>query len=96
MNNVNSYSNTKLALAAKMLLAIASTSILLVPCILLFLIEPSKGFQVVVSCTSVLVFSFTISVFTKARMHEVFLAAAAYAAVLVVFLGTQPNGGQKS
>lgn len=88
MEDVDNFSNSKLALFAKVLLAIASTVFLLVPCSILFVVHMSKGVQIVVSCTSVLLFSFTISVFTKARLHEVFIATAAYAAVLVVFLGT--------
>lgn len=45
-----------------------------------------------------LAFSSILSLFTKARRHEILAAAAAYCAVLVVFLGnvvpsdTTPNG----
>jgi hypothetical protein len=38
-----------------------------------------------------LAFSAVLSLFTRARRHEILGAAAAYCAVLVVFLGNVPN-----
>lgn len=88
MDKVHLYSNSKLAIFAKILLAIVSTGLLIGPCIILFLVEASRSIQVSVAFIAVLAFSLTISIFTRARLHEVFGVTAAYAAVLVVFLGT--------
>lgn len=41
---------------------------------------------------STLAFSAILSLFTRARRHEVLAAAAGYCAVLVVFLGNVGNG----
>jgi hypothetical protein len=38
-----------------------------------------------------LIFSAVLSLFTKAKRHEILAAAAAYCAVLVVFLGNTNN-----
>ena len=40
-----------------------------------------------------LAFSAVLSLFTRARRHEILGAAAAYCAVLVVFLGNVPDRG---
>jgi hypothetical protein len=39
-----------------------------------------------------LAFSAILTVFTRAKRHELLAAAAAYCAVLVVFLGNVPQG----
>ncbi|KAK6851579.1 hypothetical protein PG995_011704 [Apiospora arundinis] len=49
--------------------------------------EKSYTVSIGVLLVFVLVFSAVLSLFTKARRHEIFAAAAGYAAVLVVFFG---------
>lgn len=40
---------------------------------------------------STLAFSAVLAIFTRAKRHEILAAAAAYCAVLVVFLGNVPQ-----
>ena len=54
--------------------------------------ESRPAYQVSVTLAFTLAFVASCSIFTKARIQEVFFATAAYCAVLVVFLSsTQSN-----
>ena len=82
MNKAYLYSNLKLTMFGQILLAIVPAGLLMGLCIILFLIETFRSIPVKVVFIAVLEFSITIS-----NLHEVFGATAAYAALLIVFLG---------
>ncbi|MCJ1442029.1 MAG: hypothetical protein MMC23_002521 [Stictis urceolatum] len=68
-------------------LAVLATLLLLVPVALLYNVETVSIVQIVIIFAFVLAFSASCAVFTNANVQEIFAATAAYAAVLVVFLG---------
>ncbi|KAK0508932.1 hypothetical protein JMJ35_008303 [Cladonia borealis] len=80
------YDDRNIQRSVRALLTSISTIILLVPIIILYFI--GNGYPsliVIVVCTAL--FSTILAFTTEARNHEVMVAAAAYGAVLVVFLG---------
>ncbi len=81
------------------MLSIVACVLLLSPVLILFKLQPNSqadvqqqgNYQVLTIFLFTLVFAACCSVFTKAKRQEVFTAAAAYCAVLVVFLGNSTN-----
>lgn len=69
-----------------------AVGILLIPVLLLFLVNMPKQVMAWIVFGFVLAFSITISVVTDAKVHEVLVGTAAYAAVLVTFLGNLNHG----
>lgn len=73
--------------------------LLLVPVSVLFKLQPTNrseverksNYQILTIFFFTLLFSASCSIFTQAKKQEVFAATAAYAAVLVVFLGNTAN-----
>jgi len=60
--------------------------VLLIPIIILFFIE--KGYpSLIVIIVSTALFSLIVAIATRSKNQEIMLTAAAYAAVMVVFLG---------
>jgi hypothetical protein len=80
--------------AARFIIAIAAGASLVVP-MLIMLYNPSRTKSVVTVSISVILFSAVISLVMKATDTETVGATAAYAAVLVVFVGLneQPGSG---
>ena len=80
----------------RVILTVLASILLLIPVLILFKLQPRKRSEIGDKGTSQfttilvfkLLFSFSCSVFTKARRQEVFSATSAYVAVLVIFLGT--------
>jgi VIT1/CCC1 family predicted Fe2+/Mn2+ transporter len=60
---------------------------LVVP-MLIMTLHQSRNTSLITVCISTLIFTIVVSVFSKAKEHEVIGIVAAYAAVLVVFVGT--------
>jgi len=83
-------SNEKANLAIKLFLALAMTTLLMLPVVLLYVLKFSTGVKLAILLLFVLAFSMAILLMTNARRHEAFAATAAYAAVLVVFLANLP------
>jgi len=80
-------------------------TLLIVPIYLLYqFTRKAQSTHITAMCIGILLiftlfFSLCISLFTRAKRHEILAAAAAYCAVLVVFLGnvgSYANGGSKS
>jgi hypothetical protein len=75
--------------------------LLVVPIYILFhLVDGNNSSRTYSICIGVLListlaFSAVLSLFTRARRHEILGAAAAYCAVLVVFIGNIGNNGQR-
>ena len=80
------YSQQRLDAVANAFITLIATFMLLAPICILYLAHTQAVLQLVVILLFTQFFGFCITVFTKARKHEVFAATAAYAAVLVVFL----------
>lgn len=85
--HVHYYSEDRLGTLIKVFIAVASTAILLIPVYLFITCDLSAKLMASVTLIFALMFSFAVSVFTKAKRQEVFAATAAYCAVLVVFIG---------
>lgn len=74
-------------------------TLLLVPVLMLFELQPMKvsqvrhesRYQIATMFVATLVFSTSCSIFTKAGRQEVYVAPTAYCAMLVVFMGTASN-----
>ncbi|MCJ1272859.1 hypothetical protein MMC21_000648 [Puttea exsequens] len=80
-------------------LTVAAALLLLIPVAILFRLQPttpaefrsSSNWQIGTIFAFTMLFSFSCSVFTKARRQEIYTVTAAYCAVLVVFLGNTTN-----
>lgn len=70
----------------KITVSLASTAILMLPVVLLYVVESSSGIKLTIILIFVATFSLALSTTTNAKRHEIFAAAAAYCAVLVVFV----------
>jgi hypothetical protein len=75
---------------ARILLAFVGGASLIVP-MLIMSIHQSKTKSLITVSIAVLVFSFVLSMALKLRNNDVLAATAAYAAVLVVFVGTSTS-----
>lgn len=71
----------------RLLFAIAGGLLLLVPTLIMANV-PGKVASLVTTCVSMLIFVVLIAFLTKLSPNEVLATTAAYAAVLVVFVGT--------
>ena len=81
------YSASRLGVLIKVIIAVASTTLLLIP-IYLFLSQNMSTMKMAsVTLIFALAFSIALSLATTARRQDVFAATAAYCAVLVVFIG---------
>ncbi|KAM0717842.1 hypothetical protein Q7P37_006174 [Cladosporium fusiforme] len=94
------FSRERIDLCASALITAMIIALLIVPIYLLYRIFKDKhgsldahstGVCIGVLLVSTLLFSAILSLFTRAKRHELLGAAAAYCAVLVVFLGNVPN-----
>lgn len=78
---------------ARLFVAILASLFLLAPMIILTYVS-SQTYHLVITCLFVLAFAVTASVASNASNQELMAASAAYAAVLVVFVGqTTPSVG---
>ncbi|TVY81623.1 hypothetical protein LSUE1_G004824 [Lachnellula suecica] len=84
---VHYYSEARLGVLIKVIIAVASTALLLIPVYLFLTCNLSAKLMASITLIFVLVFSTAVSLLTEARRQEVFAATAAYCAVLVVFIG---------
>lgn len=83
-------SNEKANVTIKLFLALVMTALLMLPVVLLYVVRSSTGVKLAILLLFVLAFSMALLLMTNAKRHEAFAATAAYAAVLVVFLGNLP------
>ncbi|KAH6679131.1 hypothetical protein B0J14DRAFT_580100 [Halenospora varia] len=81
------YSTYHLKTFAKVVTVCISLAILLLPVMLLFLIPMSRASMAWLVFGFVMLFSMVVSSIADAKTHEVLIGTAAYAAVLVTFLG---------
>ncbi|KAF7508635.1 hypothetical protein GJ744_009027 [Endocarpon pusillum] len=84
---VHLYSKRRIDFLVRVILALVTVILLLVPTALLFLVPGSNRLKIMTILLFTLLFSTALMVFTKAKRHEMVAASAAYCAVLVVFLG---------
>ncbi|KAL3422729.1 hypothetical protein PVAG01_06885 [Phlyctema vagabunda] len=85
--NIRYYSEERLGVLIKIIIASVSTALLLVPIFIFLAVQCSPYLMALVTLIFSLLFATCVSTMTKARRHEVFAATAAYCAVLVVFIG---------
>ena len=88
---LNLISQRRLEYVANVFVTIVATLLLLLPVAILDQVQLPSLAQLAVIFGFTLLFSFCCFMFTKARKQEVFAATAAYAAVMVVFLGNSNN-----
>jgi uncharacterized membrane protein YhaH (DUF805 family) len=87
------YTPSRIAKATNCILTIIILILMILPIYILYHMVHDIGTRhAYMTCLGILLvftlaFSSVLSLFTKARRHEIFAAAAAYCAVLVVFLG---------
>jgi uncharacterized membrane protein len=84
---IHYYSEARLGALIKIIVAISSTALLLVPVYLFLIYNLSTKLMASITLIFAFLFATAISVFTGAKRQEVFGATAAYCAVLVVFIG---------
>ncbi|KAE9380007.1 hypothetical protein N431DRAFT_361280 [Stipitochalara longipes BDJ] len=84
---VDHYSTGKLKILANLLEVSMTIIILLIPVFLLFLVPMSKPMMATVASLFVILFTVVVSSATGAKVQEVFFGSAAYAAVIIMFLG---------
>lgn len=90
-DHINLVSHERLNAVTSIFITVIATALLLAPTAILHEM-PAKGLpQIGVIFGFVLLFALCCAVFTCAKKQEIFMATAAYAAVLVVFLGNS-NG----
>ncbi|KAF2640119.1 hypothetical protein P280DRAFT_498897 [Massarina eburnea CBS 473.64] len=96
------YSHTQIARLANCIITCMVLILLVVPIYVLYHlindIHTERAYAVCIGvlCVSTLAFSAVLSLFTRAKRHEILAAAAAYCAVLVVFLGNVGVGNQNA
>lgn len=71
------YSKLRIDYFARILIALLAVGLLMAPVVVLFLHEESGGIKIAVVLLFTLFFAGALSVFTKAKRHEVFAATAA-------------------
>ncbi|KAL0263432.1 hypothetical protein SLS55_002412 [Diplodia seriata] len=76
-DKVRLYSKMRVDYFARILIALLAVGLLMAPVVVLFLHEESGGIKIVVVLLFTLFFAGALSVFTKAKRHEVFAATAA-------------------
>jgi len=84
---VRLYSKQRIDTFVRLIVTLLAVGLLMAPVAVLFSGRESGTMSIVVILIFTLFFSAALSIFTKAKRHEVFAATAAYLAVLVVFLG---------
>ncbi|KAL8758020.1 MAG: hypothetical protein Q9199_001804 [Rusavskia elegans] len=84
---VQLYSKYRVDVLARLILTVVAVVLLMVPTAVLFLVPEHGILKIMLIMIFTMLFSAALSVFTKAKRHEMFAATAAYCAVLVVFLG---------
>lgn len=92
-------SPSRLDIFLRLILTVLTATLLLLPVIILFELQPTKAsqvrrkgaFQILTIFLFTLLFSASCSVCTRARRQEVLSATAAYCAVLVVIMGNTLN-----
>lgn len=85
--HIHYYSADRLGTFLKVIIAVSSTALLLIPIFIFLTCSLSAKLMAAITLIFALVFATAVSVFTSARRQEVFAATAAYCAVLVVFIG---------
>lgn len=74
---VHLYSKRRIDFLVRVILALVTVILLLVPTALLFLVPESNEMKIVTILLFTLLFSVSLMVFTKAKRHEMFAASAA-------------------
>jgi hypothetical protein len=83
------YSNERTVTFVKIIVGIATTSLLAVPIVILYVMsvtDLSGWLKIGVLLVFTAIFSFLLAALTNARRNEMFAGSAAYCAVLIVFL----------
>ncbi|KAE8441481.1 hypothetical protein EG329_004905 [Mollisiaceae sp. DMI_Dod_QoI] len=84
---VDQYSVKRVSIFNRVIAVFLAICILLIPVMLLFLVEMSKQAMAWIVFVFVLAFCCMVTVTTEAKVQDIFISTAAYAAVLVTFLG---------
>ncbi|PVH80177.1 hypothetical protein DL98DRAFT_588719 [Cadophora sp. DSE1049] len=90
---VDHYSKSRLALLAIVLQVLVVAVLFLVPVFILFLVPTNRAVMAVTASVFVLAFTVAISFMTGAKIQEIFFGTAAYAAVIIMFLGNINQSG---
>jgi uncharacterized membrane protein len=85
--HIHYYSEDRMGAFIKVIIAVASTALLLIPIYIFLTCSISLQLMATITLIFALIFATAVSVFTSANRQEVFAATAAYCAVLVVFIG---------
>jgi len=85
--HIHYYSAGRLGAFLKIIIAVSSTALLLIPIYIFLTCSMSAKLMAAITLIFALAFATAVSVLTSARRQEVFAATAAYCAVLVVFIG---------
>ncbi|KAK0513549.1 hypothetical protein JMJ35_003913 [Cladonia borealis] len=88
--NLHLMSKYRMDVLVRLILTLTTVGLLVGPSAILFFVPDHRTLKIVLIMLFTLLFSAAVSVFTKAKRHEMLAATATYAAVLVVFLGNFP------
>ncbi|KAH8597950.1 hypothetical protein B0O99DRAFT_684650 [Bisporella sp. PMI_857] len=91
--NVDYHSEARITAILKAVTVSLTVGTLLIPVLLLFLVDMAKQTMAWIVIGFVVAFSGTMTATTDAKTQELFVGTAAYAAVLVTFLGNLNVGG---
>jgi VIT1/CCC1 family predicted Fe2+/Mn2+ transporter len=81
---------------ARVLVAFIGGAALLIPMLIMTPVSPGENTKLITVCVSVLLFGLLMGAGTKANHQEVLAASAAYAAVMVVYIGSATQNGTGS
>jgi len=84
---VRYYSADRLNILIKVMIAVTSTALLLIPIYIFLSCTVSTKLMAAITLIFALLLATAVSIFTSANRQEVFAVTAAYCAVLVVFIG---------
>lgn len=76
-DHLHLYSQYRIDVLARLILTIISVILLIVPTTVLFLLPEYRGLKIGLIMIFTLLFSAALSVFTKAKRHEMFAGSAA-------------------
>jgi len=85
--SIHLYSRTKINFVVQIIVTIVGTVIFTVPLSILTVLNISNQQRLALIVISVVLFPLVIRPFSRPRPHELLAMTAAYAAVLVVFVG---------
>lgn len=90
---VRLYSKLRIDRFARLITAVLAVALLMAPVVVLFMHDESGAVKIAVILVFTLFFAAALSIFTKAKRHEVFAATAAYVILISLLISLAVDNG---